>query len=112
MDYTILGARIRQERQKHNLTQEKLAEKIDVSHAYIGQIEREERSLTLDTLVKISNQLAVTVDYLLSEAIEHQDKYYINKINQVMLNRSLEDQKLILEMIELMFAHMDKGTRT
>lgn len=110
MDYTILGARIRQERQKHNLTQERLAEKIDVSHAYIGQIERGERSLSLDTLVKLANQLGVTIDYLLSEAIEIQDSHYINKITQVLLSRSLKDQLMVLELVELMFSHLDNSS--
>lgn len=57
MNYELLGNRLKQERLKMNLTQEKLAEKVEVSHAYIGQIERGERSLTLDTLVTVSKLL-------------------------------------------------------
>lgn len=38
-----LGRRIREERLKLNLTQEKLAEDVNLSMAYIGQIERGER---------------------------------------------------------------------
>ena len=37
--------------------------------AYIGQIERGERSLTLDNLVAVANRLGVTVDYLLSDSV-------------------------------------------
>ena len=40
MDYIALGQRIREERLKLNLTQEKLAEDVGVSTTYIGQIER------------------------------------------------------------------------
>lgn len=40
MDYHALGKRIREERLRLNLTQEKLAEEVGVSTAYIGQIER------------------------------------------------------------------------
>ena len=51
MEHQALGKRIREERLKLNLTQEKLAEDVNLSTAYIGQIERGERSLTLDNLI-------------------------------------------------------------
>ena len=53
MEQKTLGGRIREERLKLNLTQEKLAEDVNLSMAYIGQVERGERSLTLDNLVEI-----------------------------------------------------------
>ena len=64
MDYIALGKRIREERLKLNLTQEKLAEDVDLSTAYIGQIERGERHITLENLVLIVNRLDITVDYI------------------------------------------------
>ena len=73
MEQKTLGRRIREERLKLNLTQEKLAEDVDLSMAYIGQIERGERSLTLDNLVAVANRLGVTVDYLLSDSITAKD---------------------------------------
>ncbi|WP_240417378.1 helix-turn-helix domain-containing protein [Paenibacillus periandrae] len=108
MDYRLLGARLRHERLKQDLTQEKLAEKIEVSHAYIGQIERGERSLTLDTLVRLANQLGVTVDDLLQESVEKSNEHYVNKIRQIVLNRSEKEQQLALEMVALMFSHLDR----
>ncbi|MEK3879194.1 helix-turn-helix domain-containing protein [Paenibacillus sp. FSL M7-0420] len=107
MDYALLGARLRQERQRLNMTQEKLAEMVDISHAYIGQIERAERSVTLDTLVRLANQLGVTIDDLLHESIEISDEFYANKINKLLNNRSSKEQKMALEMLELMFLHLD-----
>ncbi|MEF2968392.1 helix-turn-helix transcriptional regulator [Paenibacillus sp. M1] len=107
MDYDALGRRLRQERHKMNLTQEKLAEKIEVSDAYIGQIERGERSLSLDTLVKLANQLGVTVDYLLHDSIEVNDDQFMNQIRQIMTDRSAKEKQLALDVIKLMFAHLD-----
>ena len=57
MEHQALGKRIREERLKLNLTQEKLAEDVNLSTAYIGQIERGERSLTLDNLIAVVNRL-------------------------------------------------------
>ncbi len=107
MDYDALGRRLRQERHKMNWTQEKLAERIEVSDAYIGQIERGERSLSLDTLVKLANQLGVTVDYLLHDSIEVDDDQFMNQVRQIMLDRSPKEKQLALDVIKLMFTHLD-----
>lgn len=64
MNYVALGQRIKEERHKLNLTQEDLAEDVDLTPAYIGQIERGERKVTLEKLVAIVNRLGVTIDYV------------------------------------------------
>ena len=56
MDYKRLGERIREERLRLHLTQAQLAEAVDISDTYMGAIERGERSLTLDTLVRLVNR--------------------------------------------------------
>lgn len=72
MDYTRLGKRIKEERLRLNLTQEKLSEKVGISTAYLGQIERGERCITLDKLIPLANYLGVTVDFLLTDYIDVQ----------------------------------------
>lgn len=67
MDYTRLGKRIKEERLRLNLTQEKLSEKVGISTAYLGQIEHGERCITLDKLIPLANYLGVTVDFLLTD---------------------------------------------
>ena len=62
MDYKRLGERIREERLRLHLTQAQLAEDVDISDTYMGAIERGERSLTLDTLVPISDFAAQICD--------------------------------------------------
>ncbi|OAB38719.1 transcriptional regulator [Paenibacillus macquariensis subsp. defensor] len=108
MDYIQLGSRLRQERLKHNFTQERLAEKIDVSHAYIGQIERGERSLTLETLIKLANQLEVTADELLHESLKMNEGHFIHKIIHLVQERPIDEQQMALNMLEVMFTHLDQ----
>lgn len=67
MDYYLMGQRIRGERQKLRMTQAQLAEKINVSTNYIGQIERGDRKPSLETLVDICNELGTTINYLLAD---------------------------------------------
>jgi len=60
-----LGARIRKERENLNLSREKFAEIVGISPYYLGQIERGDRRMSLEILIKIANTLHVSVDYIL-----------------------------------------------
>ena len=83
MDYKKLGRRIREERQNLGLTQAELAEDIDISDTYMGAIERGERSLTLDTLVRLVNRLGVTVDYMLTDSVEDNNANITEQFKQI-----------------------------
>ncbi|RKL62247.1 XRE family transcriptional regulator [Thermoanaerobacteraceae bacterium SP2] len=48
--------RIRKEREKLGLTREKFAEIIGLSDYYVGQLERGERQMSLNVLVKIAGR--------------------------------------------------------
>lgn len=109
MEQQSLGKRIREERLKLNLTQEKLAEDVDLSTAYIGQIERGERSLTLDNLIAVANRLGVTVDYLLLDsAVPAGDSQY-KLWSQLMDGHTKEEKRLAINMVKLMFGYLDEN---
>ena len=55
----ILGKNIKFYRYKNRLTQEKLAEILDVSPNYIGRIERGQHNPSLEKIAKIANVLNV-----------------------------------------------------
>ncbi|WP_446899086.1 helix-turn-helix domain-containing protein [Clostridium sp. LBM24168] len=65
IDRKAIGWRMRKEREALKLTREKFAEIVDLSALYVGQLERGERQMSLSTLVKISNSLHITTDYLI-----------------------------------------------
>jgi transcriptional regulator with XRE-family HTH domain len=108
MDYSKLGSRIKEERLKLKLTQEKISKDIDISNSYMGQIERGERILSLDTLVKIASRLDVSVDYLLSGSIEARDEEFMNEVKQLMYGKDYEDKKMALDVIKVMFSYLDR----
>lgn len=108
MDYIVLGRRIREERLKCNLTQEKLAEEVDLSTAYIGQIERGERHITLENLVLIVNRLDVTVDYILMDSVESKNNAPLCLWNQLMNGRSDIEISMVVDTIKLIFKYLDK----
>jgi transcriptional regulator with XRE-family HTH domain len=109
MIYKLLGNRIRQERLKLNLTQEQLAEKVDLSTSYIGQIERGERNISLDTLVVICKSLGTTIDYLLQDSVNIEEDIVYNQLYQLISNRSINEKVMALDVLKVMFSHIDKG---
>ena len=60
----ILGEAIRAERIKAGLSQEQLAEKADLARNYIGNIERAEYKVTVETLARIAKALNLRVSDL------------------------------------------------
>lgn len=48
------GNKVREERLKQGLSQEKLAEKAGVHRTYIGMVERAEKNITLENIEKIA----------------------------------------------------------
>lgn len=107
MDYTILGRRIREERLRLNLTQEKLAEDINISTAYLGQIERGERHITLDKLIPLAERLSVSVDFLLSDYIVPVNDNSLALLSQLLDGRTTFEKSLAVDMIKLIFSHLD-----
>lgn len=109
MDYKKLGKRIREERQRINLTQAELAEDIDISDTYMGAIERGERSLTLDTLVRLVNRLGVTVDYMLADSVEDSDTNIMEQFKQIIDCQPLERKQLAINVLRTIFSYFENG---
>lgn len=108
MDYKRLGERIREERKRLNLTQAQLAEDIDISDTYMGAIERGERSLTLDTLVRLVNRLGVTVDYMLSDSVSDNDSNIMEQFKQVIDCQPLERKQMAINVLRTIFSYFEK----
>ena len=55
----IVGETIRTYRKRASLTQEKLAERADLHHNFIGEVERGNMEISLGSLLKIAKALGV-----------------------------------------------------
>ena len=108
MDYKRLGERIREERRKLGLTQAQLAEAVDISDTYMGSIERGERSLTLDTLVRLVNRLGVTVDYLLADSVPDSDSNIMEQFKQIIDGQSMERKQMAVNVLRTIFAYFNQ----
>lgn len=82
MDREALGRRIRETRKKLRFTQEILAEKADIAVTYLGEIERGEKTPSLDVFISIAESLQVSCDYLLRDSVESGSVYVDSEISQ------------------------------
>jgi len=57
----VFGEAIRRYRKKAGLTQERLAERADMHHNFIGEVERGNMECSLTSMVKIAKALRVRV---------------------------------------------------
>jgi transcriptional regulator with XRE-family HTH domain len=107
MDYKRLGERIREERLRLHLTQAELAEAIDISDTYMGAIERGERSLTLNTIVRLVNRLGVSIDYLLADYVPDSDSNILEQFKQITDQQPLERKQLAIKVLRTIFSHFE-----
>lgn len=104
----MLGRRIREERQKLNITQETLAEAVDLTTAFIGQVERGERALTLENLVKVANRLGVSVDYLLADSLTSQHDATLIQLSKLLTGRTLAEKEMAVDVVKTMLSHTER----
>lgn len=99
MELLSLGNRIRTERQRRGITQEKLAEKVDISTNFMSLIENG-RNMSVETLVKIADALGVTVDYLLSDTLVSPKDIISEQIVQSLSELNENEKLYFLNMIK------------
>lgn len=68
-----IGKRISERRKQLGLTQERIAEVMDVSIQMISNLERGNKAIKIDNLIKISEILGVSTDYILTGKHSHND---------------------------------------
>lgn len=61
-----IGKRIQGRRKQMGLTQEQLADKMDVSIQMVSNLERGNKSIRIENLIKLSEILNISTDYILT----------------------------------------------
>ena len=96
-----LATIIRSRRQDMKMSQEELADRIGKTPSFIGQLERNDSSPSLDTLRAIINHLGIDAnDVFSSDGISHEA---YDEIYAMMLHMDEKKQQLLLEIARLLF---------
>ena len=96
-----IGERICKLRKRSGMTQEQLAEKMDVSIQMISNLERGMKAIRIDNLVKLSRILGVTADFILTGQQTTSD---LDSLSQKINRLSAEHRDLI----ELIVTYLSK----
>ena len=91
-----MGDRIKESRRKCNLTQEELAEKLDVTSTYVSELERGLKLPSMPLFLKLVEILNVSADYLIRDAVSSGDLYG-DKILAKKVARLKPKQRVALE---------------
>lgn len=97
-----IGKRFKQRREELGLTQDQLAEKLGLTVNYISTIERGASFPRCEKLILLLNGLETTADAIFCDVLEHSSSYESNILSQKVSGLPMEDQKRILNMVELM----------
>ena len=96
MNQKAIGRRIQAAREKKRLTQEQLAEYVDLSPMHVSVIERGVKLPKLETLINIANVLDVSADVLLQDVVNNQIKLCASEASELVSQLPREDQKRVL----------------
>ena len=107
MDKLTMGDRIKETRKKARLTQEHLAERLDVSVEFVSQIERGLKMPSMPLFIKMIEVLNVSADYLLRETVSTRNLYGDKQLGGK-LERLTPKQRVALEaLIDTYIEYLD-----
>ena len=102
IDYQQIGKRIKRCRAAAGITQEKLAELLDVSPGYISRVERGTRWVNLERLSEIAALLGVPITSLLADTGETRQSAYEKDLLPLAAKLTEENRSLLLDFAQLL----------
>lgn len=99
MDQKAIGRRIKAARERKGLTQEELAEEVDLSPMHVSVIERGVKLPKLETFINIANALDVSADMLLQDVVNNQTKLCASEASELIHQLRREDQRRALALL-------------
>ena len=104
----LIGKRIAEYRRKKGLTQETLAEMIDVSAHYLSALERGIYNIKLETLVKILNILNCSADEIFCDVVNKSVNVRSNSLSKRLDELSTDEQAKIYDVVDTMIKNAKK----
>ena len=103
INYKVIGERIKNSREKGNMTQSELAKKINEKVSYIKKIEEGSEELALKNVYKISEALNESVSYIL----EGTSPENVNKDLYELLQKCSPEKQQLIYGIAKIISHVD-----
>lgn len=104
IDYALIGSRIKSKRKEKRMTQEMLAEALEVSVGYVSQVERGVTKISLDLLAEISGILECDIAFFVSGTSASGENYLKTELASKYDRLSVRDKRLVLGIIDVMLS--------
>ena len=101
LDYSIIGERLKGARLAKNLTQEQLAEKLDVSVAFLSRAERGNVKINLSRISQICDILDVSISNILTGTGSNSKDYLTEDFSNLLKNCPPDKIKLIYDIAKV-----------
>ena len=102
-----LGMRIKNCRKAKKITQEQLAEIVDISPHYLYEIERGSKSVSLQILTDIADALQTSLDYLVRGTVPDQaDCFYTDELNELLNDLSISKRRNLFRLLKSIMPYL------
>ena len=107
VDYSLIGKRLAELRKRKGITQEKLAEKTDLSNNYISNIENNRSIPSIETLTKLCDALDITPNDVLLGTSLNSDNYMLGELQRKIEDCTPREKRLIDGFISLLISERE-----
>lgn len=101
LDYSIIGERLKKARLTKNLTQEQLAEELDVSVAFLSRAERGNVKINLSRINQICDILDISISDILTGTASNSKDYLTDDFSNLLKNCPPDKIKLIYDIAKV-----------
>jgi len=105
-----IGENIRAIRKQKGFSQEQLALRAEINGSYMGQVERGEKSPTIDILSKIAHALQCPLEQLVHTDMNgaaHEESSYVDKIAYQLQGLSVKEQEAVYKFVKQLVQFKD-----
>ncbi len=102
VDYALIGSRIKSKRRDKRMTQEMMAEALDVSVGYVSQVERGVTKISLDLLAEISGLLDCDISFFVSGTATGERGYLKDEFSEKFERLSKKQRRIAVEIIDVL----------
>jgi len=107
MNNQDMGLRIKQCRKARKVTQEQLAEAVDITPHYLYEIERGSKSASVSILADIANTLQTSLDYLINGTIPTQmDYFYKDELNELLIDLTISQRNNLCRVLKPLMPYL------
>jgi len=109
INYRALGERIQQRRQQLGFSQQYVSEKLNLSVSFYSRVERGEKVASLETLIRIANFFAFSLDFLLQDSLQQNmsDKLQA-ELAQIFADKNTEQSERLVNWLKVLSENFDR----